>query len=256
MNASSRRSGTAPIEFVLVLPLLLFLCVGLFLMSRATIAKEAAATRARRDAWAKRPEAKPGDIFLLSHDPAESRVQAATRIRVAGGPLFRRTNFEAESQAAVIDAPWHHRSVPFDALGDFKVHRKPFKLIAKNLTFGDLVVGATQLFADLLNPGLNPLMVAAATVGKLGNVAVAVAGKVLVTIISPILGGVIATIQLAMVPLRLASWFSLGARRLLRRLVNAVNLIRLGLDAGYNLDRAANGLPVGEPFGFNRLFVP
>jgi len=136
MVVASRRAGTAPIEFVLVLPLLLFLCVGLFLMARATIAKEAAATQARRAAWGKQSQADAGDVLRLNHDPMRSRVAAVTEIPVSGGSLFPTANFKAESRSAVIGHVWDHRDIRFDRVSDFQFHESVLRLILKNLDFG------------------------------------------------------------------------------------------------------------------------
>lgn len=136
MFVVSRRAGTAPIEFVLVLPLLLFLCAGLFLMSRATIAKEAAATQARREAWSKQPQADAGDVFRLNHDPMRSRVSSVREIQVYGGSLFRAADFKAESRSAVMGHVWDHRNVRFDPVGYFQIHTSILRLILGNLDLG------------------------------------------------------------------------------------------------------------------------
>lgn len=127
---SSRRPGTAPLEFVLVWPLLLFLCAGLFLMARAVIAKEAAATAARSEGWAVRPPSAETDAFDLRHRPGDSVVGGGRQVPVRAGTLFPQARFEAESRLSRVDGTWDHHVVSFDpALGDLVPDADVFRLL-------------------------------------------------------------------------------------------------------------------------------
>jgi len=234
----------------MIFPLLVFLAAGIFLIARAGVGKEAAATHARNKSWEARASAQPGEIYRLTHDPADSRVSGGHSVRVLPGPLFRDSSFNAESAGFAIDRTWDHRDVPFDQVGDFKLHERPYRLLAGNIPGGETVVPVTAAMAFALNPSGNPLLAAAAAVGAAGNVLVRVAGVVLKA-----LGIVFVPIKAVVEVLRLAARLSFKSG-LARRLGRVLDLLDLAGRSFDNLDRASQGLPVENPSGLGSLRVP
>lgn len=244
------RRAVATIEFVMVFPLLVFLVAALFLIARASIAKESAASGARYKAWAARPSAEPGQIYRVNHEPSDSRVSGQHRVTVLPGPLFRNERFTADSVGFAIDRTWDHRDVPFDRLGDFKLHERPFKPIAQNIPGGSGVVTLASGLALLMNPQPNPLLIAARALGRAGNIAIrgaAIVLQICATIINP-LRAVVAILKRAA---QLS--FRFGFARRLGRVLDLLDLIGRAVD---NLDNASRGLPVENPGGLGSLRVP
>ena len=70
-----RRRGTAPLEFVLAVPVLLVMCAGILWVGRAGAARTTALGEARGHAWAEAPAADPGEVLRLNHDPTASLTE-------------------------------------------------------------------------------------------------------------------------------------------------------------------------------------
>jgi hypothetical protein len=73
------RPGTASIELVMVLPVLLVLCGCILTVGHGGAARVTALGGARDGSWAKEPVADPGDVFRLNHDPDASLVEQEFR---------------------------------------------------------------------------------------------------------------------------------------------------------------------------------
>lgn len=102
MNTS--RRGTAPVELVMVLPVLLILCGTLLTVGHAGAARIAALTAARDGAWAKEAVADPGDVLRLNHNPDVSLVEQEAREPYRGfAPL---NGGEASAIAGVHFRAW------------------------------------------------------------------------------------------------------------------------------------------------------
>lgn len=250
-NAQHRRHGIATIELVLVWPLLLFMIVGVFLMARAGIAKEAAATKARAESYQQRPNVPTGDIFLLKHDPLASQAMGHHAIDVRGPHYMRGTVFEAESFSFTIGRDWNFRDVPFPRLGPFHIHADVLKLIAKNIPgVGVAIVGVIQAFATTMNPNENPLMLAASVAGQAGNIAIRIAAQYLMIYYH--------ALQLAKPPLiaGIAAAFASFQWGLAAQLSRALALINFVQRSFVNLNRASQGLPVEKVNGLGALRFP
>jgi hypothetical protein len=145
-----RRAGIAPIEFVLVWPLLLLLMAGIFLIARAGIAKAAVATEARFVCWEKRRTANATEPLVWDHNPRESEVTGHHKQRFASGVLFGANRFQAESHAFAMDKVWDYREQPFMRIMPMRVHESPFKQIAKNMPGGRGNVSVVAALAVIL----------------------------------------------------------------------------------------------------------
>ena len=109
----SRRPGTAPLEFVLVLPLLVGLFACILWIGRAGAARTAALSEARERSWAGQSTADPGEVLRLNHNPAVSLSEyRAEQPYRGGGP-----NSQREMVATAITGT-HFRTWSYeDALG-------------------------------------------------------------------------------------------------------------------------------------------
>ena len=148
------RPGLATLEFVLVWPLLLMLAAGLFLMARATIAKEAAATRARNDVWSARTGANSGGTFRAVTEPAASTAVGQQQVTVVAGSLFKDYEFLADSRGYVVANEWDARDpdARFNKVGLFQPH---VGVIGRLLAGGGWAEpgGLSALLAGGLRPG-------------------------------------------------------------------------------------------------------
>lgn len=245
-----RRPGIATIEFVLVWPLLLMLCAGIFLIARAGIAKEAAASAARRAAFAARKTGAPGEVFLLTHDPQESRVSGAKSVRFTPGPLFRGAAFAGESRGFTLDRTWDSRDAPFAPVGDWKIDPDPFKKVARNLPkVGDVIVAAINATLWALNPDANPALRLIASIVKVFNPIVRATAIALNVVMAITLGPArwVAKLVISWLP----PWS--GLKKKLKRVVGLIDILGTAVD---NLDNASRGKPVDQIGGMGRVRRP
>jgi hypothetical protein len=256
--ARSRR-GIATLEYVLVFPMLLAMAAALFVMGRAILRKEVVASTARKDAWQKRPTAQPGHPLQLTHNPMNSAVDSTATKPVSLGKIFPGQTNQAESRAVVTGHPWVKEDLPFaPGQGILRPHGHELDLLGNNLT--SLLGGMTQsrsstqtitrqlgggglgalstlvsVFAYGLDPGTNPLMMAAAFAGQAGNVAVRLAAGFLD---GPVAAVVRVARSICEAILALLGWFD---HSLAKKLHKVINMFDIALDAFSNLNEASQG---------------
>lgn len=234
----------APLEFVFVFPLLLCLTAGLFLIARADVTKSFTATDARHKAWQNRPRVPAGDPLVINADAAESLASRTTLKPVESGPVFP-NGFRAESRNSVFANPWDYRDVPFaPGVPTLEPHLDELKMVAGQVPAIGPIIGFTlTATAYALAPDRNFALQAVAFTGRLMNPVIELAGWLLKYVASPAIRAAQIPIEIAMIPLRVASWFSRSARRLLRFLERVIDMMNVGLDAADNLYEASRGRP-------------
>jgi hypothetical protein len=112
----TRRQGTAPLEFVLVLPLLFTITVAGWWCAGAGLTKTKAATDARRAAWEQRDDAKPGRAFDLRQRPLVSAVESDITADVPRSNPFSSGKIQAKSFDLMTDKVWDHEQFEFPKL--------------------------------------------------------------------------------------------------------------------------------------------
>jgi hypothetical protein len=247
----------APLEFVIVFPLLLALTAALFLIARADLAKSLTATTARHDAWAGRATVPAGSPLALNPDPAQS-LSARTATRpVPGGPLFK-GEFTAESRAAVYAHPWDWRGVPFDGgRSAFEFHDHEFSLLIGQIPelrqLAAFLGGGMQLIGFIMDPTRNPVLSVFRVIGPVLNAVVVVAGMILeygtaplLSVLNGLLKPIIWATEAILLPWRAVPGFL--RPRWVRRLFNFLNwlysvedMLNVGTWACHNLYAASQG---------------
>jgi hypothetical protein len=246
-----RRAGIATLELLMVLPMLVALVAAIFLLGRAAERKTSSATEARQRAWARRPQAPPGDVLQLLNDPLASEVKDQHVERVPPGPLFRGANFTAESRNHTIARTWDYRLVPFPAgQPGMQPHLDELRKALDNVPMlGGAVVLAVQVFGWTLNPERNVALVVIAALGPAQNIVVQIAGWTLKYLMSPIVEAARIVVEILKAIAEMSFQFGLA-----RKLGRIANLMTLGLEAFDNLYEASRGRPGRwDPNMANRL---
>lgn len=171
---AARRHGIATLELVLVFPLLLALVAAIFLVARADTARTFTPTKARNEAWKKRPQADPGDVLKVGHDPIRSGVDGSAEAGVKVLPPYGRTTLTARSGATATAHTWDSRAVPFAPGRKWLApHTDEYGMIAGNvpilggasryllLTFRAFFWIPVEVVAPIVGPILNGLTIAA-----------------------------------------------------------------------------------------------
>lgn len=112
----TRRRGTAPLEFALVLPLLFAITYAGWWCARAGMTKTAAASEARRTTWEKRPDADPGIAFDLKQEHLKSAVESKIVTAVPGTSPFPGGPYQAHSGSVMTDSVWDEKQFEFKKL--------------------------------------------------------------------------------------------------------------------------------------------
>lgn len=153
----TRRRGTAPLEFALVLPLLFAIVYAGWWCARAGLTKTAAATDARRTTWEKRADADPGIPFDLQQDHLLSEVEEEVVADVPGNPPFPGGPFRARAFGLMTDTPWAEMEFEFEKLpvSPISAHRKQLLHFGRFIPFiavhGHKVKGFAEM--DLMANG-------------------------------------------------------------------------------------------------------
>ena len=109
------RSGTATLELVLCLPILLALVVGIIWLGNSVIAQTEVTIIARHKTWSKRDHS-PGTALLFLKDDIVSDEQTQ---KVSVSPLFDDAE-TPESSHDVMAAAWDFESLPLDKAPNWK----------------------------------------------------------------------------------------------------------------------------------------
>jgi hypothetical protein len=171
MRRAPARHAIATLEMVMVLPLLLMLSAGLFLMGRAIVRKETAATTARQQTWAQLPNAAPGDILQINHAPMASAVTATANQQVDLRGMFNGATLQARSTGTVLGRPWDTQDVPLaPGQGNLTPHKQELDQVARNIQGVAQGLGAgLDAFRQGLDPATNPVLLSAAVAGRTSN---------------------------------------------------------------------------------------
>jgi hypothetical protein len=230
------RRGIASLEFVLVLPFLLALTAGLFILGMGAEHKGHSIVAARHDAWRNRAQAPPGRVLQLGADPLASKVQVVHQENYTPAFVIR-TNFTAESRNGVVGNPWDSHAIPFaPAQGNFTPHLDPLSKIVANIPVPNPVILVVQTFAKLMNLPDSQLIRALAPLNRIAKVGLVLAAAFLQTLI-PVIEGAKLAAEIALDSIGLFAW---GLRSKLHR---AIDLFNQALDAVHNLWEAAHGRP-------------
>lgn len=110
------RRGTAPLEFALVLPLLLVITAVGWWAGQAGFVRVRTATDARQRAWEKRDECLPGVAYDLAQDPLVSYREETCQNVVPRRSPITGTNDIASAYAGVTDKTHDHLQFEFPKL--------------------------------------------------------------------------------------------------------------------------------------------
>jgi hypothetical protein len=222
----------------MLFPFLALLTACIFLAARGTVFRTAVATRARNQAFARRPQANPGQPLLREHDPLTSLVESQAVAPVPGAPVFSGTTFQAQSQAFVTAQTWDYQVVDFvGALPAFTPHGGPLDLVVKNLPGLPLPSGSVLLGMRSMDfrSGGNPAIVALSSLSKTLEVPMRL-GLAVLGLLGP--AYVAAGVLLGVLEVEALLNFDFAAAARFNRMIN---LIHLGQQAIPNLRRAADG---------------
>jgi hypothetical protein len=236
-KAADRRPGIASLEFVLVLPFLLALVAGLFILGMGAEHKGHTIVAARHDAWRNRPQAAPGQTLQVWADPMASKVQATIRESYTP-PMVLRTTFWAESRNSLVANPWDFHAIPFaPGQGAFTPHLDPLAKIAANIPIPTPLIPLLRTYAALMNLPASPYIEPLRWISQRLNNAVWVAGQWLRWTLLP-------QLELAKYGAEAALW-SVGWWQwwLIDPLNDAIDLFNWAIDTVRNLYEASQGRP-------------
>ena len=121
------RDGVATLEFVMAMPTLLLMMVGIVWLGYSNIYQAEVTIKAKNDAWRMRyenPDANPL-IFptLPMYKHAENHRVAKSSQRVNVSPVFSGA-VQPHSEYSTLSGAWDYRSMPMDSLPDWKLFGK------------------------------------------------------------------------------------------------------------------------------------
>ena len=139
-NNNTIQFGTATLELVLCLPVLLVLIVGIVWLGNSVIAQTNVTVEARHNTWSKRNESSGTALLFLNDDVVSD--QATREVEVS--PMFDDAE-SPESSHDVMAAVWDHEQLPLDKAPNWK----QYAIAAANAKTGSLqngYVDATNQF--------------------------------------------------------------------------------------------------------------
>ena len=89
------RRGMAPLEFVLVFPLLVSIGAAIVWVGVSGARKVSTASEARGQAWTDRNQADAGEVLKLHHDAAQSRIARTASTPLPKPPVVPRRTAES-----------------------------------------------------------------------------------------------------------------------------------------------------------------
>lgn len=126
------RRGTAPLEFVLALPLFALLFLALFAMAGAIQYRMVAIERTRLATWKSLPSTRTLEQFILERPVLDGEQRDITRIPYRFAGRLGGQN-DATSSTMSISGTWDYRTVPFqDRVPRYQGHIKPAEQLAES----------------------------------------------------------------------------------------------------------------------------
>jgi len=254
MKLCTSRRGIAPLELVMVLPLVVGLWFAMFSIMRATLSRMDAIESARLETWKKLPKAQVTEPMVLYNPLNDGQVvdEAAKMIELNGwwGGIY-----VSESKNEALGGTWDYKSLPFN-MGEANClpHLNVVSAIADQFPLGngvdDFSILTLTTFAaamDLTENKLLQPLVFASRIAMDGVVVAGVAfdgGRVVLQVVKDgveILEG-------------LLGWFHRSLAKFLRRLDNLLSLGEYAFQELYNasheeaLNWPSGGLNVGGAF--------
>ncbi|MFK7769462.1 MAG: hypothetical protein AB8B55_19770 [Mariniblastus sp.] len=133
--AGSDRAGSAPLELVLAMPILLSLIVAIVWLGSSVIAQTEVTIEARHKTWSKRDESTGTALLFLKDDIVTDKATKTVEV----SPLFDDAE-SPESSHAVMAGPWDHEKLPLDKAPNWK----QYALAATNAKTGSIQNGYTD----------------------------------------------------------------------------------------------------------------
>lgn len=241
--SQSGRTGVAPLELVMLLPLIAGLIYGLFTLSRATLTRLDVVREARNQAWAVRERTGTQQQMILESPRLDGlAAHDASKIFQADG--WWRGSYSAESRSRTLAGSWDHKEVPFTtAATPFLAHTHPASLIASQARLQILAETVLPAMAMLLNIPANPVLIVPIFASEHAMPAVEGASKVLRSLRFPIR----VLRESVLFARRIARW--LFQRSLARYLGKLASLMDHGLHAIDQLHNASRQHKIDWPRG-------
>ena len=152
----SARRGVAPLELVMLLPLIAGLVYGLFTLTRATLTKLDVVRESRNEAWALREQTKTKRQMIL-HAPGLDGLAAHYSTKIFQADGWWQGSYVAESRSRTLAGSWDHKEVPFSTNSTpFRAHTAPAALIASQAGLQSVIRTILPAMAILMNIPANP----------------------------------------------------------------------------------------------------
>lgn len=252
MHRTSARRGIAPLELVMVLPLLAGLFFAMFSIVKASLSRMDTIESARFETWEKLPQTTTTKQLIVSKpvNDGQAQVVASESVRIGG---WWGGNYASESRNQTLAGTWDHSVVPFTPRQPaFLVHLTPLLQIADQARLGGVSKAALKLFAFCMNFPGNPVFAVAGSLSQAMMPVVVVANTIL-RVLVPVLGVIRFVVRLAKIA---AEWsLQFGLARFLGRVMNLLSLGQTAFTELYDaskddeeVDWPRGGLDVGGAF--------
>lgn len=106
----SNRNGIAPLELVIVLPLLVTLLVLLNFVAAASMQQMAFANQTRHETWQKRHEGSPAGVKPLVLESPQGQLEKTATSTVKTGLFFDKWKLGMNSHHTVFPDTWDYRT--------------------------------------------------------------------------------------------------------------------------------------------------
>ena len=143
----SARRGIAAVEFVMVVPLLLLLFVGLVWTGRVSIARATTAVEARHDAWNARPRVKHPQFDFGDTTSGIATASAEQTVAVA----WPAASASPRADASVHGDPWGFRTLKMNRPPNWPLMTTALRKAGENRAdqIGTITAGIEGMFTDL-----------------------------------------------------------------------------------------------------------
>jgi hypothetical protein len=239
-----RRRAIASLELVLVFPALLTIVSALFLIGRSDVMKLQTVIDARHQTWQKRANAPSGQLLQPWHKPEDSEVNSLPQRPITSGAPFSGRTFQARSGNTLIANPWAYQAIPFPSLDqNLKPHTSVLSLI------GSQLAGVSfDALSAALDPGTNPVLIAASATGQVENGVVYAAGAYLRFTVGAALDAAMSFLNDLWDALDAATFGFAGDTSEGKKIQKALKMITQFLNCFDNLWDAANGRLGADPY--------